>query len=83
MKTIRLVLASCIAGSALLLGTVADAATVTFVKKVQAGTSGNWNYTYSYVCNNGKKGQLTLSAANDNEAGTLAQQDAEQKCGES
>lgn len=71
--------------AALVLGLAATAvyaATVSFVKKAPAGPMGNYNYTYSYSCNSGKKGTLTVSSANDNGAKRLAELEAADLCGE-
>ena len=60
----------------------AFAATVSFVKKVPAGSPGNYNYTYTYTCNSGVQGTLTVTTANDNQATTLAEMEAQDTCGE-
>lgn len=65
-----------------LAATAVFAATVSFVKKSPAGGMGNFNYTYNYTCNSGKKGTLTVSSANDTGAKTLAELDAADRCGE-
>lgn len=71
--------------TALVLGLAATAvyaASVSFVKKEPAGGLGNFNYTYKYNCNSGKKGTLTVSSANDNGAKRLAELEAADLCGE-
>jgi len=65
-----------------LAATAVFAATVGFVKKAPAGPLGNFNYTYSYTCNGGKKGTLTVTSANDNGAKRLAELEAADLCGE-
>lgn len=52
------------------------------MKRQQAGTPGNFNYTFDYRCNNGKTGRLVVTTANDNEAHTLAVKEAQERCGE-
>jgi hypothetical protein len=66
-----------------LAATAVFAATVSFVKKAPAGGLGNFNYTYTYSCNGGKKGTLTVSSANDNAARRLTELEAADRCGES
>ena len=68
--------------SVLLLPSVALAVTVSQTKRQQAGTPGNFNYTFAYKCSNGRTGKLTLSSSNDNSARALAEQEALEKCGE-
>lgn len=75
MKRITLALA-CSAAFAL-LPVAAHAASVQFVKKENAGGGiGNFKYTYSYTCSKGKKGTLQVTSANDNEAKSLAEMEA-------
>ncbi|EJN26882.1 hypothetical protein PMI35_03724 [Pseudomonas sp. GM78] len=57
--------------------------TIKLLKKVSAGTPGNFNYIYECTCGNGSKKTVTISAANDNEAKILAQMECDDKCGES
>jgi hypothetical protein len=57
-------------------------ATIKQTKKVPAGGLGNFNYTFECTCTNGKKQTVTVTAANDNEAKHLAQQECDDKCGE-
>ncbi len=71
-----------LAAAGLLVWLPAHAVTLSFVKRVAAGTPGNFNYTYDYVCNNKSKGSLTVTAANDNTAKQLALMEAQEKCGE-
>jgi hypothetical protein len=62
----------------------AAAASVTLVKKENAGGGiGNFKYTYSYVCNDAsKKGILQVTTGNNNEAKSLAELEANEKCGD-
>lgn len=60
----------------------AMAAIVTLVSKKPAGPLGNFNYTFAYTCSSGKKGQLTLTMANDNAARQTAALQASELCGE-
>ena len=71
-----------VCAAVLALSGTAVAASVSFVKKVPAGSPGNFNYTYKYSCSNGKTGTLTVSSANDNGARALAELEAQEKCGE-
>ncbi|MBF6986495.1 hypothetical protein [Cupriavidus sp. IK-TO18] len=58
-------------------------AEVTFKKRQQAGTAGNFKYTYDYKCADGKKkGTVEVQSANDNAARELALLEAKEKCGE-
>jgi|APEBP8051072266_1049373.scaffolds.fasta_scaffold18350_1 hypothetical protein len=57
--------------------------TVTFVSKKPAGRLGNFNYEYACTCGGGaKKPNVTVTAANDNEAKMLAQMECDDSCGE-
>lgn len=56
--------------------------TVAFVSKKPAGPLGNFNYEYTCTCAGGtKKPNVTVTAANDNEARMLAQMECDDSCG--
>lgn len=56
---------------------------ITFVKKVPAGTPGNFNWHYKCKCANGRdKGEIVVTTANENQAKQLAQMECDEKCGE-
>lgn len=80
----RVTLAIVVFTTILTLHGSAVAATVTLVKKENAGGGiGNFLYTYSYICNNGKKtGKLQITSANNNESKSLAELEANEKCGD-
>ena len=56
---------------------------IKFVKKEQAGTPGNFKYTYECTCASKKKHIIEVHCANDNEANNLAKMECDEKCGES
>ncbi|MNJ78334.1 hypothetical protein D3C77_760630 [compost metagenome] len=56
--------------------------TIKFIKKKPNGPLGNFDYIYECTCNNKKKHELTIPAANDNEAKQLAELECKEKCGE-
>ena len=58
--------------------------TVTFVKRIPAGTPGNFNWEYKCQCASGAdKPNVTVTSANKNEAEQLAQLECDDACGES
>jgi hypothetical protein len=78
IKTIQV---ATVSAAMLIFTATALAASVSLVRKVPASSPGNFNYTYNYTCNNGKKGTLTVSSGNDNGARTLAELEAQDRCG--
>lgn len=57
--------------------------TITFVKKTPAGSPGNFNWEYKCKCADGtNKPNIVVTAANENEAKILAQQECDDTCGE-
>ncbi|MEX3932088.1 hypothetical protein AB4Y32_09805 [Paraburkholderia phymatum] len=56
---------------------------ITFVSKKPAGALGNFNYEYTCSCVGGSTmPNVTVTAANDNEARVLAQMQCDDSCGE-
>lgn len=57
--------------------------TIKFVRKTAAGGAGNFNYEYTCSCaDGGKKPNITVTSANDNQARALAQLECDDTCGE-
>jgi|JI6StandDraft_1071083.scaffolds.fasta_scaffold161229_2 hypothetical protein len=81
MKKVNLAWVAC--ATLMLACGAAQAASVKFVKKENAGGGiGNFKYTYSYTCNKGKTGTVVVTTANDNQAKSLAEMEANEKCGD-
>lgn len=58
-------------------------ATVRFISKRPAGGAGNFIYTYACTCSSGTPARnITITAANDNEAQMLAEMECDGYCGE-
>ncbi len=56
--------------------------TIRQISKKPNGPMGNFIYKYECTCANQKKHEITIQAANDNEARQLAELECKEKCGE-